>query len=186
MRLTQTAHNRPRRVDGIEINSLPHAAESGGGGSGSGGVPPTQDVRFLTVALHYSYMFENPLGDLTIERRWAGAFSQTCIEIDAALKSFSGTADQTSRNHGFCWRLMNAEDGQPDWMWMLGKEYEQRVMVEPVLGGEPQVVIAASNIDPADTLRQTIQAIVKRGQIRALNAGQLASNDAVFATGELQ
>jgi hypothetical protein len=140
------------------------------------GTTPTLDVRFLCVAIHYPYMFEKPIGDLRIDRQWATAFSLTCMEIDAALGNST---------HGFCWRMLDMQDGKPGWFWSLAPEYNQRVLVIAQEKGA-RVELANSVIDPDDTLRKTIQAIIDRGVQRALCAQQGAANDSAFGNGGLQ
>jgi hypothetical protein len=149
-------HNVKHWVGGIEINT---------------GSAPTMDVRFLCAAIHYPYMFGNPLGDLCIDRHWATAFTLTCMEIDTFL-------GQNKR--GFHWRQLDIEEGQPHWYWALGKEYDHQVLVTD-LGAKTSVVIANSAADPRDALRQTIATFVDIGMRRAEFFGPNASN-----AGELQ
>ena len=76
------------------------------------GQKPTIDVRFLSVALHYPYMFATPFNELVINRPWAAAFTQTCIDIDRALGNST---------HGFCWRMLDTENAEPNWYWSMWK-----------------------------------------------------------------
>lgn len=123
------------------------------------GKTPNMDVRFLSVALHFDYMFERPFGNLTIDRRWAAAFTQTCIEIDKALGGST---------HGFSWRMLDAEGGEPHWYWTLAKEYDQQVRC--FFDGEnTRVEIVHPWSDPVGELRSTIWGIVDRGMRRGLN-----------------
>lgn len=172
--LTKSVPKRPARRGAIDLNFMDYGVHE------RQATVRTQDVRFLCVALKYQYMFENPVGELTIDRRWAAAFSLTCDEIDVALGSST---------HGFCWRMLTAESGIPNWMWSLAPEYDHRLLVVPSnvrLNQPPKVEIAPPAIDPTDSLRQTIQAIVDRGLRRARNADLGAVNDPVYGPGELQ
>ena len=130
------------------------------------GPSPVQDVRFLCAAINYPYMFENPLGDLTIERNWSAAFTLTCMEIDALLGRYK---------RGFCWRQLDIEDGQPHWYWSLGQDYDHQVLVSD-LATQPSVVVAQSALDPKDELRNAIRALVESGMRRATFFSQEASN----------
>jgi hypothetical protein len=121
------------------------------------GLAPTLDVRFL---------FENPLGDLTIERHWSAAFTLTCMDIDAFLGK---------HKRGFCWRQLDIEDGQPHWYWSLGQDYDHQVLVTD-LATQPSVVIAKSALDPKDELRNAIRALVETGMRRAGFFSREASN----------
>ena len=136
---------------GIEINAGP---------------APTLDVRFLCVAINYPYMFENPLGELSIERHWSAAFTLTCMEIDAFL-------GRDKRE--FRWRQLDIENGQPQWYWSIGKEYDYQVLVED-LGTNPRVVIAKSPADPKDELRNGVRSLVETGMRRAAFFNREASN----------
>jgi hypothetical protein len=135
------------------------------------GPAPTLDVRFLCVAINYPYMFENPLGDLTIERNCSAAFTLTCMEIDAFLGRYK---------RGFCWRQLDLDDGQPHWYWSLGQDYDHKVLVAD-LATQPSAVIVKSALDPKDELRNAIRALVATGMRRATFFSQEASN-----TGALQ
>jgi hypothetical protein len=128
----------------------------------------TIDVRFLSVALHYPYMFATPFNDLVINRPWAPAFTQTCIDIDRALGHST---------HGFCWRMLDAENGEPNWYWSLAKEYDQQLSY--IYDGKNiHVEVVNAGHDPAGELRSTIQAIVEKGKRRAMNLQSGAANDA--------
>ena len=149
------------------VNSAPHYTKRWDGGvEVNTGLSPIQDVRFLCVAINYPYMFENPLGDLTIERNWSAAFTLTCMEIDAFL-------GQNKR--GFCWRQLDIEDGQPHWYWSLGQEYDHQVLVTD-LATQPSALIVKSALDPKDELRNAIRALVETGMRRATVFSQEASN----------
>jgi hypothetical protein len=130
------------------------------------GLTPTLDVRFLCVAISYPYMFNNPLGDLSIERQWSAAFTLTCMEIDALL-------GQNKR--GFCWRQLDIDDGQPHWYWSLEQDYDHQVLVTD-LATQPSVVIAKSALDPKDELRNAIHALVETGVRRAKFFNRESSN----------
>ena len=147
-----------------------HAAQQmklwDGGVEVNTGVSPTLDVRFLCAAINYPYMFENPLGELTIERHWSAAFTLTCMEVDAFL-------GQNKR--GFCWRQLDIEDGQPHWYWSLGQEYDHQVLVTD-LATQPSALIVKSALDPKDELRNAIRALVETGMRRATVFSQEASN----------
>jgi len=138
---------------------------------------PIQDVRFLCVAIDYPYMFECPISELTIDRRWAEAFTQTCVEVDRALGRST---------HGFCWRMLDANNGEPNWFWALAPEYDQQVYADFDCQF-PQVQVVNSQVDPAGNLRSTIQAIINKGKRRALAALDGAANDSdAFNPGGLQ
>jgi hypothetical protein len=131
------------------------------------GQKSTIDVRFLAVALHYPYMFATPFNELGINRTWAPAFTQTCIDIDRALGSST---------HGFCWRMLDAENGEPNWYWSLAKEYDQQLSY--IYDGKNiHVEVVNPGHDPAGELRSTIQAIVDKGKRRAMYWQAGAAND---------
>ena len=144
-------HYKKRWDGGVEVNT---------------GLAPTLDVRFLCAAINYPYMFENPLGDLTIERNWSTAFTLACIEIDALLGK---------NKRGFSWRQLDIENGQPHWYWSLGQEYDHEVLVTD-LATRPTVVITKSALDPKDELRKAIRALVETGMRRAMFFNREASN----------
>jgi hypothetical protein len=130
------------------------------------GLAPIQDVRFLCAAINYPYMFENALGDLTIERHWSAAFTLTCMEIDEFL----------GRNkRGFCWRQLDVENGQPHWYWSLGSDHDHQVLVTD-LTTQPSVVIVKSELDPKDEVRNAIRVLVELGMRQAGFFSQEASN----------
>jgi hypothetical protein len=132
------------------------------------GQKSTIDVRFLAVALHYPYMFATPFNERVINRPWAPAFTQTCIDIDRALGNST---------HGFCWRMLDAENGEPNWYWSLAKEYDQQLSY--IYDGKNiSVEVVNPRHDPAGELRSTIQAIVDKGKRRAMNWKAGAANDA--------
>jgi len=144
-------------------NSAPHYTKRWDGGvEVNTGLAPIQDVRFLCAAINYPYMFENPLGDLTIERNWSAAFTLTCMEIDAFLGQYK---------RGFCWRQLD----QPHWYWSLGQDYDHQVLVAE-LATLPSAVIVMSASDPKDELRNAIRALVATGMRRAKFFSQEASN----------
>jgi hypothetical protein len=147
----RTAHQMKLWDGGVEVNT---------------GISSTLDVRFLCAAIKYPYMFENPLGDMTIEHHWSAAFTLTCMEIDAFL-------GQNKR--GFCWRQLDIEDGQPHWYWSLGQDYDHQVLVTD-LATHPSAVIVQSVLDPKDELRNAIRALVETGMRRATFFSQEASN----------
>ncbi|WP_342619557.1 hypothetical protein [Rhodoferax sp. GW822-FHT02A01] len=139
------------------------------------------DARFLCVAINYPYMFENSLATMNIDRRWAPAFTLTCMEIDAALGNST---------HGFRWRLLADDDGFPLWAYTLAAEYNQKVAITWTPNG-PDVEILNPANDPHDRLRETIGTIIGRGVERAIAAtggaeqGETANggaaNDSVFS-----
>jgi hypothetical protein len=159
-------HKKSSAVRKSEKRTTNYVKRWDGGVEVNTGLAPTLDVRFLCVAIDYPYMFENPLGDLTIERNWSAAFTLTCIEIDALL-------GQNKR--GFCWRQLDIECGQPHWYWSLGTDYDHQVMVTD-LGAQPSAVIVKSALDPKDELRNAIRALVETGMRRAMFFSQEASN----------
>ena len=132
----------------------------------------TMDVRFLCVAQYFPYMFERPISDLTIDCRWAQAFTQTCIEVDRALGN---------NTHGFSWRRLNTEGGEPHWYWSLAKAYDQKVRC--YLDGEnTHVEVETPWTDSAGALRRSLVDIVDKGMRRALAAQEGAANDADTST----
>ena len=151
------SHKKQSAVRKSEKNVPHHTKRWDGGVEINTGLAPIQDVRFLCAAINYPYMFENALGDLTIERNWSAAFTLTCMEIDAFL----------GRNkRGFCWRQLDIENGQPHWYWSLGSDHDHQVLVTD-LATQPSVVIAKSALDPKDELRNAIRALVETGMRRA-------------------
>jgi len=148
-------------------HALPNRSMSGTIMEINVGKTPNMDVRFLSVALHFNYMFERPFGDLTIDRRWAAAFTQTCTEIDKALGSST---------HGFSWRMLDTEGDEPHWYWALAEAYDQEVRC--IFDGEStRVEIVHPWTVPVGELRSTIGDIVDRGMRRALNWPDDAAND---------
>jgi hypothetical protein len=127
----------------------------------------TTDVRFLKVALQFSYMFSATTQDMRIDHHWAVAFTLTCVEIDAFL----------GRNKcGFCWTLLTIDEGNPYWYWSLGRGYDQHVLVED-LYSSPRVSIQNSVADPYNEIRSAIDAIVKTGMRRARFFSASAANE---------
>lgn len=157
-------HSEPKRVRN-SINAIAlHTAKT-----------PMMDVRFLPVAIEFPYMFDKACGDLLIDRRWAPAFTQTCVEIDQLL------GDST---HGFCWRAFFADAIGVDWLWSLGVEYggQTRHTWGPD-GQTTEFVLPA--IDPTDNLQDKIWALTEKGKRRALSSQQGAANEPVFHRGGL-
>jgi hypothetical protein len=130
----------------------------------------TTDVRFLKVALQFSYMFSATTQDMRIEQHWAVAFTLACAELDAFM----------GRNkRGFRWTLLTIDDGNPYWCWSLGREYDQHVLVEDI-NTNPTVVIQNSASDPYNEIRNAIHAIAKTGMRRArLFSGDAANEGGV-------
>jgi hypothetical protein len=118
----------------------------------------TVDVRSLGAAINYPYVFENPLGALSIACHWATVFTLTCMEIDKFLER---------DRRGFCWRQFCIEGDAPHWDWSLGKGYDHQVLVTD-LGVNASAVIAKSAADPQDNLRNAIRAHVDAGMRRAV------------------
>jgi hypothetical protein len=160
------SHKKQSAVRKSEKKAPHHTKRWDGGVEINTGLAPIQDVRFLCAAINYPYMFENALGELTIERNWSAAFTLTCMEVDAFL-------GQNKR--GFCWRQLDIEDGQPHWYWSLGQEYDHRVLVAD-LATQPSALIVKSALDPKDELRDAIRALVATGMRRATVFSQEASN----------
>jgi hypothetical protein len=160
------SHKKQSAVRKSEKRATHHMKIWEGGVEVNTGFAPTLDVRFLCAAINYPYMFENPLGDLTIKRHWSAAFTLTCMEIDALL-------GQNKR--GFCWRQLTIEGAQPHWYWSLGREYDHQVLVSD-LATRPSAVIAKSALDPKDELRSAIRALVETGRRRAGFFSRDASN----------
>lgn len=160
------SHKKQSAVRKSEKSAPHHTKRWDGGVEINTGLAPIQDVRFLCVAINYPYMFENALGDLTIERNWSAAFTLTCMEIDAFL-------GRDKRE--FRWRQLDIENGQPQWYWSIGKEYDYQVLVED-LGTNPRVVIAKSPADPKDEIRNGVRSLVETGMRRAAFFNREASN----------
>ncbi len=160
------SHKKQSSVRKSEKRAIHQMKLWDGGVEVNTGLAPIQDVRFLCVAINYPSMFENPLGDLIIERHWSAAFTLTCMEIDALL-------GQNKR--GFCWRQLDIEDGQPHWYWSLGRNYDHQVLVND-LATQPSVVLAKSVLDPKDALRNAIRVLVETGMRRAKFFNRESSN----------
>ncbi len=168
--------------DQLPIQSHTYKRHGNGGGNGGGvgvarssgegiEVNPkyagTTDVRFLKVALQFSYMFSATTQDMRIDQHWAVAFTLTCAEIDAFL----------GRNkRGFRWTLLTSDEGNPYWYWSLGREYDQHVLVED-LYSSPRVSIQNSVADPYNEIRSALDAIVKTGMRRARFFSASAANE---------
>ncbi len=168
--------------DQLPIQSHTYKRHGNGGGNGGGvgvarssgegiEVNPkyagTTDVRFLKVALQFSYMFSATTQDMRIDQHWAVAFTLACAEIDAFL----------GRNkRGFRWTLLTSDEGNPYWYWSLGREYDQHVLVED-LYSSPRVSIQNSIADPYNEIRSALDAIVKTGMRRARFFSASAANE---------
>lgn len=133
------------------------------------------DVRFMCSAINYPYMFENPCGDLLIECQWSGAFTLTCMAIDAFLGD---------DKRGFCWWQLETQDGKPRWDWALGKEYDHKVMVIGQ-GDDARVRVVKPAADPKDELRNAIRNLVDEG-MRRTSFFYKEANDPLFKRGGLQ
>lgn len=172
-------------VGAIEINAMQATAASRSIAMGSSvQSQPTLDVRFLCTALEYTYMFENPFGDLRIAQNWSAAFTITCVEIDALLGS---------DKRGFHWRQLDVVEPdqwgaelskeaaglQPRWYWSLDKAYDHQLVVEPGASG-PQARIVSSEADPDDALRNAIRCVVERGIRRVLTGSLGSTNEGAF------
>lgn len=136
---------------------------------------PMMDVRFLPVAIEFPYMFDKVCGDLLIDRRWAPAFTQTCVEIDQLL------GDST---HGFCWRAFFADAIGVDWLWSLGVDYGGQTRITWGPDGQTTEFVPPA-IDPMDNLQDKIWAITEKGKRRALSSQLGAANEPVFHRGGL-
>ena len=125
------------------------------------------DVRFLSVAIHFPYMFENPLGEMSIKRHWAAAFTLTCMEIDR----FLGT-----NKRGFHWRQLDIEDGRPYWYWALDSRYDHSVTWSGS-AVDSVVCIVPPAADPRNAIRSAIERFIEIGKQRTLTGDVVASNE---------
>lgn len=115
------------------------------------------DIRLLRVIVKYNYMFHGSTGPLVMADDWIAHFAATCTEIDQLLG-----ADK----RGFHWQQLGHEGNRVDWYWALGEDYAPSVvMYRDQLDVDFRVV--NSPMDPENTLREAIRAIVLRDEANA-------------------
>ena len=115
------------------------------------------DIHLLKLILKHSYMFQETQGPLLMADEWIATFAATCAEIDQLL----GTDKR-----GFHWQQLGHEGNRVDWYWALGEDYAPSVvMYRDQLAVDFRVV--NSPMDPQNTLREGIRAIVLRGEANA-------------------
>jgi hypothetical protein len=115
------------------------------------------DIRLLRVILKFSYMFQKTKGPLVMADEWIATFAATCTEIDQLLGN-----DKC----GFHWQQLGHEGDRVDWYWALGEDYAPSVvMYRNQISVDFGVV--NSPMDPENTLREGIRAMVLRGEANA-------------------
>jgi hypothetical protein len=88
---------------------------------------------------------------------WIATFAATCTEIDQLLGN-----DKC----GFHWQQLGHEGDRVDWYWALGEDYAPSVvMYRNQISVDFGVV--NSPMDPENTLREGIRAMVLRGEANA-------------------
>jgi hypothetical protein len=115
------------------------------------------DIRLLRVIVKFNYMFQGTKGPLVMADDWIAPFAATSTEIDQLLGD---------DKRGFHWQQLGHEGDRVDWYWALGEDYAPSlVMYRDELAIDFRVV--NSPMDPENTLRDGIRAIVLRGEANA-------------------